>query len=174
MAVSKATKPPEAPKPPEIKRRIAFNPTQAIGMPLILLIPALGLAGLFDTTQTTVEREENGYRVSVRYPERFRHKNGEPMQITVENNTGTSVPKLEVKLSRKYLDAFQNSQFIPDPQEIDAEHVTFQFDNVGEGEMRRIEVEMEAAHPGSHDAEVQAGPEEGQGVSVNFKTFVLP
>jgi hypothetical protein len=174
MAVSKATKPPEAPKPPDIKRRIAFNPTQAIGMPFILLIPVLGLAGLLDTTHTIVEKEENGYRVSVRYPVRFRHKVGEPMQITVTNETGGAVPKLEVKLSRKYLDAFENAQFIPDPQEIDAEHITFEFDHVNAGESRRIEFEMEASRSGSHHAEVQAGPAEGQGVSVGFRTFVLP
>src|SRR5687767_9775947 len=100
MAVSKAEKPPEPPGPPDIQRRIKFNPTQMFGMPLILLIPALGLAGLFDTTQTTVEKEENGYRVSVRYPSRFRHKVGKPLQVTVTNETGGEVLKLEVKLSR--------------------------------------------------------------------------
>lgn len=174
MAISKSQQPPEVPKPPEIKRRVRFHPTQLIGMPIIMLLPVLGLFGVFDTAQATATAEQSGINVQVDYPSKFRHKIGEPMRIQVENNSGASVPKLVVKMSRSYFDAFENVQFVPEPQEIDATSITFEFPDVKAGDTRQVEVEMEASDAGTHKATVEAGPENGSTAQVEVETFVLP
>ena len=165
----KGQNPPELPPTPEIGRRIRFAPLQAIGVPVLMLIPVLGLLGLFDTSAARVQSESGGYSLDVVYPSRFRHRPLEALRITVRNGTGAEIQKLAVKVSRQYADAFENVTFAPEPKEIDAKHVVFEFESVAAGESRIVEMQMQSLRTGSQNAEVIAGP-----ASVRFSTFVLP
>lgn len=169
MAKTKHKEPPELPPSPDFRRRVAFKPTQAIGVPLLLAIPLIGAFGFFDTDVAIASAELNGIGLEIEYWSRFRHRALQPLRIIVRNNTGQEQEKLQVKLNAKYLEAFENVDFLPEPKEIGDQQVVFEFEHVPAGETRSVEIEMEALHPGMKKAFVEAN-----GTTLAFQTFVMP
>ena len=165
-------KPPEVPKPPEIKRRVSFNPTQAIALPILLIFPVLGIVGLFNTRSVTVRADTGGPGLQVQYPARLRDKTTEPLEV-VATNQGPSTGDLEIRIDRNYLSQFEDHRFDPSPDEIDQNSYIFKFEKVEPGAERRVNCTFEADHLGTHEGEIIASAG-GTGASVNIRTVVLP
>jgi hypothetical protein len=153
---------------------MAFYPLQAIGVPLLLLVPIFALFGLLDTRLATKEVDENGLSLSIEYPSQLRYRTQDPFEISVRNETGHEITALEVRVSRDYLDGFHEADFNPDPKEIDADEAVFEMNNVGAGETRRVLVNFEADQVGNHQGTLAASTELGPGPRLEFSTFVLP
>jgi hypothetical protein len=174
LAVKKTGEPPKLPQPPQITRKIAFGPTQAIALPIILLLPLLGLLGFFQTTLSTAENEQAGVLLRVQYPTRLRFRTNEPMEISALNKRSDTVKKLRIEVRRSYFNAFERVTFNPQPQEIDEKSFRFEFDNVRQGEWRRVQVELDGVDAGSHECVVTAIADDDPASEVRFSTFVLP
>jgi hypothetical protein len=172
--VETSKKPPKPPQPPQISRRVRFHPTQAIGMPLFLLLPLFALLGVLQTHSATKEISANGLALSVEYPDRLRFRTGIPLELSVRNDTGRPLAGLKLKLSRGYVSAFDNPEFDPGPLEIDEEFVVFEFKDIEAGETRRAQIEIEADQAGTHKARVLAQAKGGASAETEFATFVLP
>jgi hypothetical protein len=161
------------PQPPEIRRRVKFYRSQMIGLPLIWLLPILALFKLFDTTFQTVSAESNGLVLSVRYPDKLRYRTFEPLEIGLENRTGSMQKKVQVHLSEDYVRAFRDPAFRPDVTDIDEGSYVVELTDVRSGERRTVTVDLEADFAGSHDAEVEVAAGSAL-VSARFSTFVYP
>lgn len=166
--------PPGPPKAPEIPRRPRFYRYQLIGMPIIMLVPLLGIFGLLDSTMATEKASSGDLELSVSYPSRLRFQTFEPLNVRVKNASVAVVRKLQVKLDRKYLDQFVPQQINPSPKEIDEKDVVFEMENVGPGETRQIEVYLESDVVGPQAGRTEASADGGVPVTAEFRTFVFP
>ena len=143
-------------------------------MPFIMLIPLIGLLGLVDTSVARTEATASGLKLQVKYPSKLRHRTLEPLHIDVTNETGAALPDLEIRMDKRYFQAFENVQFKPEPDEIDADSLVFTFENVPSGAHRCVEVEMEALKAWSRTARIEASSDRNRGPAVTFQTFVFP
>jgi hypothetical protein len=163
----------EPPKPPEIKRLLKFYRLQAIGVPLIALIPLLALFKVFDTTRGHASAEGPGLGLEVSYPAKLRYRTFEPIEVRVQNRSSAE-QNFSIELDAKFMRQFQNVQFEPDADEITDDKLSFKFDKVKPGESRTVEANLEADDLGTHACIAGAELEDGSHVEVTFNTFVFP
>lgn len=159
---------------PDIERRVAFRPTQAIGLPLILILPVLALFKVFDTTPARIVGEADGLRLELKYLERLRYRSFDPMEVTLVNETGGTLAKVKVTVDRNYVDRFFQPQFLPDVAEQDENGYVVEIDDFKSGDRRTVSLYLEADEVGRKDGRVIAEAEEGPRVEASFSTFVFP
>ncbi|HEY0868562.1 MAG TPA: hypothetical protein VGE01_14355 [Fimbriimonas sp.] len=166
--------PPAPPSAPKMARDLRFYRLQAIGVPLLALLPILALFGFFDTKNGEASASEGGVDLQVSYPSRFRFRTAKPFTATVRNDTGHELTMIQVKLEKAYVERFKNPEFVPEPSEADDRSLVFEMKNVGAGESRRVFATFEADEAGPIGGSVRTATELGSGPSVGFRTFALP
>ena len=101
--------------PPPTTRRLALTRKQQLGLPLLALIPILTLFGFFGERGATVHGSSAAIAMSVRYPERFRYRQVQPLEITVRNSSSHPIDTIEVSLDTAYITRFSSVRIVPDP-----------------------------------------------------------
>lgn len=160
------------PEPPRIERRLTFHPVQAIGVPLIVLIPVLALLGLLGeaTARTTVQA--GGVEVTVEYPSRMRYKTVGIIEVDVRNSTGMAIENALLTIDRRYLEGFSNITFTPTATAVTHEAFVVALGTVQPGQSQAVTVEVRAERYWLHEgALVVAGP---AGSRAELSTLVLP
>jgi hypothetical protein len=164
------------PQPPEIDRRLRFQRVQAIGVPILLLLPTLALLGVFDGTGTK-SAEGSGLRVTVEYPARVRYRSREPLTVSVENTGGRALAEATVRFDRDFLRAFSGVSLMPEPEAVTREHFVVTLRDIRPGEARRVSGELEAEAYGRHRGAVEVVPGEdggGEAVRIPVETITYP
>ncbi|HSI73890.1 MAG TPA: hypothetical protein VK934_12005 [Fimbriimonas sp.] len=156
-----------------IKRRFKFYPTQALGLPLIALLPLLALFRVFDTTLETAKATQNGLTLVVRYPVKLRHRTIEPMQLSVRNDSHSVREKIELKVNREFIQRFRDASFNPNITEVDEQSYIVEFLDVMPGELRTLEIDLEAATAGTLTAHCSAKAGESE-VGTDVSTWIYP
>lgn len=160
---------PDPPDPPEIRRRLSLYRFQLLGMPFLLAIPLLALAGVFGEGRRTVSDAQGALTVSVRYPSIFRYKMIDAIELHVRNRGATRLDTVTVALDTAYAGRFSTVTAVPpftSPFAIDLPHLE-------PGESRRVRVEMQAEQYWSHSGSlvIAAGPDT---IAVALTTLVYP
>lgn len=165
------SKPPQAPK---IERKIQFHRLQMVGIPLILLIPILAIAGVFGETSHVVRASSPQLFVAVEYPTRFRYKMIDPIQVAVQNSSAQPLATVEVNFERAYIDRFSNVFIKPDVAYITDAVYVWKLRDLQPQETRVITIEIQAAAYWRHEGTVTAVADNGESVTVSVATFVFP
>jgi hypothetical protein len=173
---SKSKDSPEPPQPKEIERRVSFYSLQAVGIPILALIPIAALFGLFDSSNGSLEATGQGIRLQVAYPKRLRFETNKPVVIMVWNDTGQAIPKATLKISRQYIDEFERAEFTPDADSATDEAYLFELRDLKPGEPQKVGGRLEFDHlkTGMHAGEISVSINDRNVVSADFKTFLFP
>jgi hypothetical protein len=159
----------EPPRPPDQDRRLELGRLQLIGIPLLAVIPALAMAGVFGESWTSASARGTALGVLVEYPSRFRARLSKPISVVVENRSTEVLDTVEVSFDSTFVDRFPAIVFVPEP--MDAYVVSLA--NLTPGEQRRIHVEIDGDRAGRHRGRVVVRAR-GDSAAVELRTTVFP
>ena len=156
---------PHPPEAPEIERKLQFYRLQMIGVPLIMLIPVLALAGLFGITRSSAYDSGSRLSLEVQYPARLRYAMRNPLQAVVRNTSDEPLKNVIVKFERAYIEGFSEVTFTPQPKTVTQDHYEVELSEIAPGETRIVAAEVKAEAYGSYQGTVAVdvqGKEEAQ------------
>jgi hypothetical protein len=159
----------DAPRAPPGAPRFVLTRKQWVGLPVLALIPALALAGVFGERTASVSATTRSLGVTVTYPARLRYRQTAHLEIAVTNRAARALDSVHVSLDTAYLAAFVGVHVQPAPV------VPFivSLAQVAPGETRRIEVELSGDRYWQRNAtlDIATGDERA---TVRFSSLVFP
>lgn len=165
--------PPRPPQPPSTVRRATLHRMQAIGVPLLVLIPVLALFGVFGTSSGFQRAQDDDLAVTVAYPERFRYKTVQPLTIEVRNGGDARLVGARVSIDAEYLDHFSTSALTPPPISVTDDRYVFALGDIAPGEALVVTGRVQADDYWGVQGRV-AVVTDGAAVEVNLATWVFP
>lgn len=140
----------ELPKAPEIPRRLVFNRTKLIGLPLLFSVPILAMFGVFGIGEGEASAVAEGVEARLSYPERCRYKVSGGLELTLRNTGGKPLPRVTVHFELAYVSAFSEVHFTPEPARITDHAYEVELTDIGPGETRRIHAALQGNEYGRH------------------------
>ena len=159
----------DAPRAPAGAPRLVLTRKQWVGIPVLALIPALALAGVFGDRTAIAGAATPSLGVTVTYPERMRYRETAQLEIAVTNRGVRALDSLRVSLDAAYLAGFTNVHVQPAPlglYEVALAHVA-------PGETRRVEVEITGNRYWRRSATFVAATGDER-AAVRFSSLVFP
>ena len=161
---------PPPPPPPDQPRRFRLYLLQWIGMPVILLFPALALFGVFGRVMDTARASSGGLAVQVDYASRLRYKENNRVFITIANTSGRTLNNVTVACDSSYLATYEDPVFIPSA----GNSQIIPIGSLAPGEWRHVRIEGKIETMWSCSGSVHAMADGGASVAAAIRTFVLP
>jgi hypothetical protein len=161
-----ATLPPE---PPVVTPRLVLTRKQYFGIPLLAVIPALTLLGVFGEQREATRATSRSLEMRVVYPSRFRYRQIQSLDITLRNVSGRTLDTVTVSLDTAYIARFSSVRIDPEPKTAFVIAMT----NVKPQEARLVHAELWGERYGSHRAEI-IGAASADTVRQQIHTFVFP
>lgn len=166
--------PPQPPEPPQVGRRMRVYLMQAIGVPLLALIPILALFNVFGSTRGHVEAREGALAVEATYPTRFRLKMIDPLTITLRNASEAALAGATVRVDAAYLAHFSSVSFTPAPDRVTGEAYVFDLGDLEPGQAVEIRGQVQAEDYWGATGRIVASTGDGPEVALDVRTFVYP
>lgn len=157
------------PEPPHLRRRFKLWRHQIITIPLLLAIPVLGLAGVFDEDRDRRSAADGGLEMTVEAPARIRTTGPTTADIELRNVGAEPLSRVEVEFDESWVDGFDDARFVPEPEE----PFVVPVGDIAPGETRRVSLELKAGDHGVHTGTVTARAA-GAEASLRLRTWVLP
>lgn len=164
---------PQPPQPPSIGRALKPHASQVVGVGVLVLIVVLALLGVFGETHGRATAEGPPFRLEVTYPERFRYKTIDSVDVTVTNTGDEAVSSLTVRFDRAYIDAFSTTTFTPSLTRVTSDAYEVDVSDLAPGETQPVSVEVQAEAYWGHPGFVEAATPEAD-VRVDVHSFVYP
>lgn len=155
----------------EQPRRLKLHRFQWVGLPLMFLIPVLALFGVFGEAWDRLDDVSAELALRVEYPTRYRYKQINTLEVSVENISGSPLHTVVVAFDPAYVRRFSTLMFIPSP----TEPFVVEFLDMAPGETRRVWAEFQGERYGRHRGTIEAyhvGSQDTARVSVN--TLIYP
>ncbi len=165
----------QPPEPPQTPTRVHIGIVQAVGVPLLALVPAVALTGLLGERQGHVRSvSAGGVSLQVDYPAVQRFRTLRELGITVRNEGDTTLPMTTLQIDHSYLGAFTRVETTPAVEEVTPEHHEVPLGALPPGEARRVVATLEGDKYGRHAGRVRLVAQPGSDVAVDVATVVLP
>lgn len=165
---------PRPPEPPLQDKRWLFYRHQLVGIPLLMLIVAAAVVGIFGTARSLVSVSSETVEMTVSHVSRFRYKMIGPVEITVENTSTETLVGVTVRIERRYLDQFSNVLLTPSPTSLDADWAMFELGDLDPGAAVVVTGEIQSESFGNHTGEVHVTAEGLEPVTAAISTFSFP
>jgi hypothetical protein len=162
------------PAPPEQPRRLLFGPVQAIGVPLLMVLPLLAMVGLLATKSVVQTAVADEVRLEVEYPVRMAHSAVQPIRLVLYNDDGHPLRDVHVEVDRSYLDGFSERSFTPSLETVDASAYRAPLGHVAGRNSAAISGDVKANSSGPHEGEVRVFSGDRLLLRQRLRTFVLP
>lgn len=160
---------PRPPEAPEHHPRTRIPLGQMIGVPFIMLLPVLAIAGVFDDRRAVVTDASESLSVRVEYPARTRHRVVNAISAWVMNHSASTMDTVFLSLDATYVEHFTDLVFTPDVSRAYRIELT----DVAPGETRLVQVELRAHSYGNPSTEVSVVHGRDT-VGVRIGTTILP
>jgi hypothetical protein len=160
----------DPPPPPDYRRRVRLYPSQWIGVPLLLLVPVLALAGVFGETRTTRELRDDVLHYSVEYPTRLRAGQTTLLRIRIVSIAATAPDSVTVTLDAAFMERFDEVRIMPEPARPWAVVVT----GMAPGDSAEVQVELAGRALGRSRGGVTLEHTGGAPRDVAITTIVFP
>lgn len=174
MTKKRATKPVDAPEPPPMKRFVKVEPLQLVGVPILAAISLAGLFGAFDDTSARSATNGTPLAIHVEFPSRVQLEQHKAVSIEVRNESVGALDEVAVEIDRAYLDAFERSSFLPEPDQITPRAYVVELGAVQPGEVRRIALEVRPEKVGRQEGQLRVTAGGRSLAAVDLSTFVFP
>ncbi|MCU0497562.1 MAG: hypothetical protein MUF87_09450 [Anaerolineae bacterium] len=165
---------PTPPAPPELKVQIRFQPSQWLGLPILFGVVVLAILGFFGQSGRLLTVIGDGVELTLQHPTRTRYGLHEQLVIQVHNTTQRPLDAVEVRMSRRYIEQFDQYDFLPTPHGIDDQSFIVSIGTIPPQAIRQVTIALTANNAGEHWAEISVI---GGGVTVgkaSFSTWVFP
>jgi hypothetical protein len=157
-----------------MERKWQFNLLQAIGMPLLMLLPILALLGGFDERFTAANASGATVEMQVDYPVHLRYRTSQSIGVRLHNISEQPIPAITVRFGRTFMDQFSHIVFMPNVDTITEETYEVEIRDVPPGATRYVTVEIQGERYGRHRGVITAEPESGEEVQVQVETLIFP
>lgn len=158
-----------APEAPPLRRRLRFSLLQRIAIPILAVLPALALAGVFDEDPIVVERTVGSLAMRAEIPQRIRQNRTAVVHVDLENR-GSEPVSAVVALSPEYLEESIAIEMTPHPHRAWASR----FDRIEPGARARVSLQYEGESAGMHEGVLRVVDGAGHEARVRVRTFVFP
>jgi len=155
--------------PPRMRRRFALTRKQRIGIPLLTLMPLLALFGVFGERVATANATSTTLVLTVNYPERFRYRQVQPLDVVVRNLSARVIDSIDVSLDTAYITRFSSVRITPAPRTA----FTVTLVGVKPGEQRLVSAELWGQRYGYHRGRIMVSTPNDSTV-VTIRTLVFP
>lgn len=152
-----------------MRRRIALTRKQWIGLPFLAAVPILALAGVFGERSMTTSARSGPILITVRYPERFRYRQMQSLDVSVRNVSTRVLDTVRVALDTSYVMRFIGVRIEPAPQSDFVVPLT----NLKPSETRLVSAELTGDRYGVHQGRVVA-TSGVDSATVVLRTIVFP
>ena len=167
-------RPVDAPEPPPLHRFVKVERLQLIGVPILAAVAIAGLFGAFDATSAQSATGGTPLALHVEFPSRIQLEQPKPLSIEVRNESSRALDDVSVEIDRSYLDGFDRSSFVPEPDQITPRAYVVDLGAIQPGEVRRVALEVRPEKVGRRQGELRATAG-GQPLAViDLSTFVFP
>jgi hypothetical protein len=156
-------------EPPRISQRISLTRKQWIGLPLIVGVPLLALLGVFGEHRRELRSASASISLVVRYPDRFRYRQLQSLDIVVRNSSTQTIDTLLVSLDTSYISRFSSVRIVPAPRSA----FVIALAHVAPAESRLIAAELWGEQYGRHRGRIVAS-NGTDSVAVEVRTLVFP
>jgi hypothetical protein len=174
MRKAKTTRPVEVPEPPPVKRFVAVERLQLIGVAILAAVAIAGLLGAFDDTTARSATSGTPLALHVEFPSRVQLEQHKELSIEVRNESDSSIDEVSVEIDRGYLDAFERTSFHPEPDQITPRAYVVDLGAIQPGEVRRIALEVRPEKVGRQEGELRVTSGTAALASIDLSTFVFP
>jgi hypothetical protein len=164
---------PRPPEPPPVDRRFVLS-RHALGAMLLALLPILALSGLFGESQATRTAAAGDVRATVEFPERFRYKQLQWIEIRVENTSSDVIPLVVVTVDSSYLDRFSEVAFVPGPTDVTSDTYRFEIQDLAAGDSRVVSSGIQAERYWLSDGRITVTAGEAAPLLIPISTLVWP
>lgn len=168
--MAKSEEAPSVLRHPDVARKIHIKPSQWVGMAFLLSFPVLASLGVLSKAESAVRTEGGSLALAVSFSSQLRHKQRGLLRIELENRGRATLPRVDVRLPREYLDAFEDSSILPSPTE--ANRVTVE--RLAPGERREVTIELSADRPGRASGTLSVEAPNEEPLRVGIETLVFP
>lgn len=159
---------PDPPSPPDAPRHVRLHPHQWIGLALLAVLPILALMGLFGETWETEVARGRGLDVVVGYPDRYRYKQVNSLEVELRSTSGQPLDTLAVALDTAFVRRFSGVSANPPFIRPFVSHVT----DLEPGESRLVVIELQGERYGRHEGVLTvSGPDT---IRVPLSILILP
>jgi len=160
---------PQIEQPPQVTRRLHFRRLQWFGVPLLAILPAMALSGLFEPQVSQQQVQRGGLRMLVQYPTRLLIRERATVEIQIDNQSSRTADGIHVVLPREYFEAFTDAHVLPSPDR----HECNPQARLSPGEGCRLAINFEAERYWQHQGDVVAKVG-GQSLKISLRTLVYP
>lgn len=174
MTRKQTTRPVAAPEPPPMKRFVEVERIQLIGVPILAAVSLAGLLGAFDDTSARSATNGTPLAVHVEFPSRVQFEQHKAVSIEVRNESAGALDEVAVEIDRAYLDAFERSSFLPEPDEITPRAYVVDLGAIRPGEVRRIALEVRPEKVGRQEGQLRVTSGGRPLAAIELSTFVFP
>lgn len=168
------TSEPGPPQAPAFERRLQFARLQLVGMPLVMLVPMLALAGLLGGRREHAERRADDVVVDVAYEGRARYEASSRIEVKVHNAGAVPLAAAQVEIERALLEGFSEVMTSPAVAAIEGDAHVVALGELAPGATRMVIVEFRPSQPGRVRGGVRARVGESARVRVPVEMLVLP
>ncbi|HWV58179.1 MAG TPA: hypothetical protein VNZ57_12070 [Longimicrobiales bacterium] len=158
----------QPPPPPDFPRRFRVTPLQAVGIPLLLLLPALHLLGVLDAATTRAAFTNGEWQVEYELTTRQRYQ--KPVHLRLHlTNLAPAIRALTVVVDSAYLSQFVEVRATPPLDHHGATPVL----EIAGGATAVVRLDLTPAMPGWVGGEVAF---RGDGIdrAIRLRSFILP
>jgi hypothetical protein len=164
----------ELPQPPEIERRALLTRLQAVGLPILVLVPLLALAGVFGLSRGHRSVQGNGLTIDVEYPSRARVRASDSLAVSVRNELDRPVDGVVVRIDREYVDSFTQVDFTPAVSTLSEASYSIDLGRLPAGGIRAVTVRLSPQAQWRRAGSVSVAGDGIEESTVEFATFVFP
>ncbi len=158
---------PDPPAPPSLPRRIRLYRYQWVGLGLIVALPVLALAGVFGESWRSEEARGADVEAAVTWPERFRYKQVNSIEVRVRNTSSRVLDTMTVALDTALAGRFSTVRAIPSftrPYETD-------LTDLRPGETSLVLVEIQAERYGRHEGTLSVIHRDTVRIPISIRIF---
>lgn len=170
----KKEEPSRPPQPPPVDRKLQFYLLQAVGIPLMMLIPILALLGVFGEMVHEVTTSNSELEMHVKFPTRFRYKMIDSVTVSLRNNSNQAFKTVHVSFDRAYIESFSTVTFTPSVKHVTGTTYVVELTDLQPGETRLILVSIQAEIYGNHQGTINVNPDSDNGLQASINTFTFP
>jgi hypothetical protein len=161
---------PPFPQAPEIERRIRIPQWRALGVLVILAVPAMALAGVFGESRDRATSTGPNVSVQVEFPTRYRYKMLNSINTSITNRSARPIDTTTVRLDSSYALRFSTVVFTPAAERAYEVPLT----DIAPGETRLVVMELQGERYGRHRGRLHIQTTNGDTLAIPISTVIFP
>ena len=165
---------PTPPEPPDVPRKLNLSAIQIAAAVLLLIFPALSIAGAFGESISRADASGAGVRLTAEYPTRLRFLLDSDMHVTVENTSQQTLSGLTVHFEREYIDQFTAISFMPPVTDATDDAYLIALQDLAPGDSAVVTVQFQGSSYGRHQGRVWVAAGEQTAAELELSSIVFP